>query len=398
MAHAAFQWDDPFLLDQQLTDDERAIRDAANAYCQDKLAPRVLEAFRHEKMDTTIFREMGELGLLGPTIPTQYGGAGLNYVSYGLVAREIERVDSGYRSMASVQSSLVMVPINDFGTEAQKQKYLPKLASGEFIGCFGLTEPDHGSDPGSMATRAHKVDGGYKLKGSKMWITNSPVADVFVVWAKEVSEGGTVGPIRGFILDKGMKGLTAPAIHGKVGLRASVTGEIVMDDVFVPEENAFPEVQGLKGPFTCLNSARFGIAWGALGAAEYCWHTARQYTLDRKQFGRPLAANQLIQKKLADMQTEITLGLQACLRVGRMKDEHQNVVEITSLIKRNSCGKALDIARMARDMLGGNGISDEFGVARHLVNLEVVNTYEGTHDVHALILGRAQTGIAAFAN
>ena len=398
MAHAAFQWDDPFLLDQQLTDDERAIRDAANAYCQDKLAPRVLEAFRHEKMDTTIFREMGELGLLGPTIPTQYGGAGLNYVSYGLVAREIERVDSGYRSMASVQSSLVMVPINDFGTEAQKQKYLPKLASGEFIGCFGLTEPDHGSDPGSMATRAHKVDGGYKLKGSKMWITNSPVADVFVVWAKEVSEGGTVGPIRGFILDKGMKGLTAPAIHGKVGLRASVTGEIVMDDVFVPEENAFPEVQGLKGPFTCLNSARFGIAWGALGAAEYCWHTARQYTLDRKQFGRPLAANQLIQKKLADMQTEITLGLQACLRVGRMKDEHQNVVEITSLIKRNSCGKSLDIARMARDMMGGNGISDEFGVARHLVNLEVVNTYEGTHDVHALILGRAQTGIAAFAN
>ena len=398
MAHAAFQWNDPFLLDQQLTDDERAIRDAANAYCQDKLAPRVLEAFRHEKMDTTIFREMGELGLLGPTIPTQYGGAGLNYVSYGLVAREIERVDSGYRSMASVQSSLVMVPINDFGTEAQKQKYLPKLASGEFIGCFGLTEPDHGSDPGSMATRAHKVDGGYKLKGSKMWITNSPVADVFVVWAKEVSEGGTVGPIRGFILDKGMKGLTAPAIHGKVGLRASVTGEIVMDDVFVPEENAFPEVQGLKGPFTCLNSARYGIAWGALGAAEFCWHTARQYTLDRKQFGRPLAANQLIQKKLADMQTEITLGLQACLRVGRMKDEHQNVVEITSLIKRNSCGKALDIARLARDMMGGNGISDEFGVARHLVNLEVVNTYEGTHDVHALILGRAQTGIAAFAN
>ena len=398
MAHAAFQWDDPFLLDQQLTDDERAIRDAANAYCQDKLAPRELEAFRHEKMDTTIFREMGELGLLGPTIPTEYGGAGLNYVSYGLVAREIERVDSGYRSMASVQSSLVMVPINDFGTEAQKQKYLPKLASGEFIGCFGLTEPDHGSDPGSMATRAFKTAGGYKLKGSKMWITNSPVADVFVVWAKEVSEGGTVGPIRGFILDKGMKGLTAPAIHGKVGLRASVTGEIVMDDVFVPEENAFPEVQGLKGPFTCLNSARFGIAWGALGAAEYCWHTARQYTLDRKQFGRPLAANQLIQKKLADMQTELTLGLQAALRVGRMKDEHQNVVEITSLIKRNSCGKALDIARLARDMMGGNGISDEFGVARHLVNLEVVNTYEGTHDVHALILGRAQTGIAAFAN
>ncbi|MGB7422166.1 MAG: acyl-CoA dehydrogenase [Comamonas sp.] len=398
MAHATFPWNDPFLLDQQLTEDERAIRDAAATYCQDKLAPRVLEAFRHEKMDTTIFCEMGALGLLGPTIPTQYGGAGLNYVSYGLVAREIERVDSGYRSMASVQSSLVMVPINEFGTEAQKQKYLPKLASGEFIGCFGLTEPDHGSDPGSMATRAYKVDGGYKLSGAKMWITNSPVADVFVVWAKEVSEGGAVGPIRGFVLEKGMKGLTAPAIHGKVGLRTSITGEIVMDGVFVPEENAFPEVRGLKGPFTCLNSARFGIAWGALGAAEFCWHTARQYTLDRKQFGRPLAANQLIQKKLADMQTEITLGLQACLRVGRMKDEHQNVVEITSLIKRNSCGKALDIARLARDMMGGNGISDEFGVARHLVNLEVVNTYEGTHDVHALILGRAQTGIAAFAN
>ncbi|ASI67397.1 MULTISPECIES: acyl-CoA dehydrogenase [Diaphorobacter] len=398
MTRTAFQWDDPFQLDQQLTEDERAVRDAARAYCQDKLAPRVLDMFRHEKTDVTIFREMGELGLLGPTIPTEYGGAGLNYVSYGLVAREIERVDSGYRSMASVQSSLVMVPINEFGSEAQKQKYLPKLASGEFIGCFGLTEPDHGSDPGSMATRAYKVDGGYRLKGNKMWITNSPVADVFVVWAKEVEASGTVGQIRGFILDKGMKGLSAPAIHGKVGLRASITGEIVMDDVFVPEENAFPEVRGLKGPFTCLNSARFGIAWGAMGAAEFCWHTARQYTLDRKQFGRPLAANQLVQKKLADMQTEITLGLQAALRVGRMKDEHQNVVEITSLIKRNNCGKALDIARLARDMMGGNGISDEFGVARHLVNLEVVNTYEGTHDVHALILGRAQTGIAAFAN
>jgi len=393
-----FQWDDPFQLDQQLTEDERMVRDAARDYCQGRLAPRVLEMFRHEKTDVSIFREMGELGLLGPTIPTAYGGAGLNYVSYGLVAREIERIDSGYRSMASVQSSLVMVPINEFGTEEQKQKYLPKLASGQFIGCFGLTEPDHGSDPGSMATRAYKVDGGYKLKGSKMWITNSPVADVFVVWAKEVSEGGAVGQIRGFILEKGWKGLSAPAIHGKVGLRASITGEIVMDDVFVPEENAFPEVRGLKGPFTCLNSARFGIAWGAMGAAEACWHTARQYTLDRKQFGRPLAANQLVQKKLADMQTEITLGLQAALRVGRMKDEHQNVVEITSLIKRNNCGKALDIARLARDMLGGNGISDEFGVARHLVNLEVVNTYEGTHDVHALILGRAQTGIAAFAN
>ena len=393
-----FQWQDPFHLDEQLTADERMIRDAAYEYCQGKLMPRVQDMFRHEKTDASIFREMGELGLLGPTIPTEYGGAGLNYVSYGLVAREIERVDSGYRSMASVQSSLVMVPINEFGTEEQKQKYLPKLATGEYIGCFGLTEPDHGSDPGSMATRAYKVDGGYKLKGSKMWITNSPIADVFVVWAKEVSEGGNLGQIRGFILEKGWKGLSAPAIHGKVGLRASITGEIVMDDVFVPEENAFPEVRGLKGPFTCLNSARFGIAWGAMGAAEFCWHTARQYTLDRKQFGRPLAANQLIQKKLADMQTEITLGLQAALRVGRMKDEHQNVIEITSLIKRNNCGKALDVARLARDMMGGNGISDEFGVARHLVNLEVVNTYEGTHDVHALILGRAQTGIAAFAN
>ena len=395
---AAFHWEDPFLLDQQLSDDERMVRDAAAAYCRDRLATRVLEQFRHEKTDTAIFREMGELGLLGPTIPEQYGGPGLNYVAYGLIAREIERVDSGYRSMASVQSSLVMVPIFEFGTEAQKQKYLPKLASGEWIGCFGLTEPDHGSDPGSMATRAYKTAGGYKLKGSKMWITNSPIADVFVVWAKEVSESGAVGPIRGFVLEKGMQGLTAPAIHGKVGLRASITGEIVMDDVFVPEENAFPEVQGLKGPFTCLNSARYGIAWGALGAAEFCWHTARQYTLDRKQFGRPLAANQLIQKKLADMQTEIAIGLQACLRLGRMKDEGTAAVEATSIIKRNSCGKALDIARMARDMMGGNGISDEFGVARHLVNLEVVNTYEGTHDVHALILGRAITGLAAFSN
>ncbi len=398
MAHAAFNWQDPFLLDSQLSDDERMVRDASAAYCQDKLQPRVIEAFRQEQTDASIFREMGELGLLGPTIPEAYGGPGLNYVAYGLIAREVERVDSGYRSMMSVQSSLVMVPIYEFGTEAQKQKYLPKLASGEYIGCFGLTEPDYGSDPGSMAARARKVAGGYQLSGAKMWITNSPVADVFVVWAKEVSAAGVVGPIRGFVLEKGWKGLSAPIIDGKVGLRASITGEIVMDAVFVPEENAFPEVQGLKGPFTCLNSARFGIAWGALGAAEFCWHTARQYTLDRQQFGRPLAANQLVQKKLADMQTEITLGLQACLRVGRMKDEHQNVVEITSLIKRNSCGKALDIARLARDMMGGNGISDEFGVARHLVNLEVVNTYEGTHDVHALILGRAQTGIAAFAN
>ena len=398
MAHATFHWQDPFLLSRQLSEDERMVQAAAAAYCQNKLAPRVLEAFRHERMDTGIFREMGELGLLGPTIPEQYGGPGLGYVAYGLIAREIERVDSAYRSMASVQSSLVMLPIFEFGTEAQRQKYLPRLATGEAIGCFGLTEPDHGSDPGSMAARAQKVAGGYALSGAKMWITNSPVADVFVVWAKEVSEAGSVGPIRGFILDKGMPGLSTPVIHGKVGLRASVTGEIVMDKVFVPEENAFPEVRGLKGPFTCLNSARYGIAWGALGAAEFCWHTARQYTLERQQFGRPLAANQLIQKKLADMQTEIAIGLQACLQFGRMKEAGTASVEGTSLIKRNSCGKALDIARLARDMLGGNGISDEFGVARHLVNLEVVNTYEGTHDVHALILGRAQTGIAAFAN
>ena len=398
MAKASFHWDDPFLLQQQLSEDERMIEEAARAYCQDKLLPRVTEAFRHEKTDPAIFREMGELGLIGPTIPTEYGGPGLSYVAYGLIAREVERVDSGYRSMMSVQSSLVMLPIFEFGTEGQRQKYLPKLATGEWIGCFGLTEPDHGSDPASMASRAQKVKGGYQLKGNKMWISNSPIADVFVVWAKEVSESGAVGPIRGFVLEKGMKGLSAPAIHSKVGLRASITGEIVMDGVFVPEENAFPEVQGLKGPFTCLNSARYGIAWGALGAAEDCFHRARQYTLDRQQFGRPLAANQLIQKKLADMQTEISLGLQGCLRLGRMKDEGTASVEITSILKRNSCGKALDIARMARDMMGGNGISDEFGVARHLVNLEVVNTYEGTHDIHALILGRAITGIAAFAN
>ncbi|AXL52796.1 acyl-CoA dehydrogenase [Paraburkholderia caffeinilytica] len=395
MAEAAqFHWEDPLLLDQQLTEDERMVRDAAAAYAQDKLQPRVLEAFRHEKTDIEIFREMGELGLLGPTIPEQYGGPGLNYVAYGLIAREVERVDSGYRSMMSVQSSLVMVPIYEFGSEAQKQKYLPKLVTGEWIGCFGLTEPNHGSDPGSMITRAKKVDGGYLLSGAKMWITNSPIADVFVVWAKLEEDGKD--SIRGFILEKGWKGLSAPTIHSKVGLRASITGEIVLDDVFVPEENRFPEVSGLRGPFTCLNSARYGIAWGALGAAEACWHTARQYVLDRKQFGRPLAANQLIQKKLADMQTEITLGLQGVLRLGRMKDEGTAAVEITSIMKRNSCGKALDIARLARDMLGGNGISDEFGIARHLVNLEVVNTYEGTHDIHALILGRAQTGIQAF--
>ena len=391
MSTSKFVWEDPLQLEQQLTEEERMVREAAATYCQQKLMPRVQEAFRHEQTDLGIFREMGELGLLGPTIPSEYGGAGLNYVSYGLIAREVERVDSGYRSMMSVQSSLVMLPIYEFGTEAQRQKYLPKLATGEWIGCFGLTEPDHGSDPGSMITRAKKVEGGYSLTGSKMWITNSPMADVFVVWAKDDE-----GSIRGFILEKGWKGLSAPKIHGKVGLRASTTGEIVMDSVFVPEENAFPDVRGLKGPFTCLNSARYGIAWGAMGAAEFCWHTARQYTLDRKQFGRPLAATQLVQKKLADMQTEITLGLQSCLRLGRMKDEGTAAVEITSILKRNSGGKALDIARTARDMLGGNGISDEYGVIRHVVNLEVVNTYEGTHDVHALILGRAQTGLQAF--
>jgi glutaryl-CoA dehydrogenase len=388
---AKFVWEDPFLLDQQLSEDERMVRDAAKKYCQEKLAPRVLNAFRTESTDVEIFREMGALGLLGPTIPEAFGGPGLNYVSYGLIAREVERVDSGYRSMMSVQSSLVMVPIFEFGTDAAKKKYLPKLASGEWIGCFGLTEPNHGSDPASMVTRAKKTQGGYSLSGTKMWISNSPIADVFVVWAKDDE-----GAIRGFVLDKGSKGLSAPAIHGKVGLRASITGEIVMDGVFCPAENAFPEVRGLKGPFTCLNSARYGIAWGALGAAEDCWHRARQYVLDRRQFGRPLAANQLIQKKLADMQTEIALGLQGCLRLGRMKDEGTASVEITSILKRNSCGKALDIARMARDMMGGNGISDEFGVARHLVNLEVVNTYEGTHDIHALILGRAMTGLQAF--
>ncbi len=388
---AQFKWDDPLLLDLELSDDERMVREAAQSYARDKLEPRVLEAFREESTDPKIFREMGEMGLLGPTIPTEYGGPGLNYVAYGLIAREVEYVDSGYRSMMSVQSSLVMVPIYEFGTEEQRQKYLPKLASGEFIGCFGLTEPNHGSDPGSMVTRARKVGGGYSLSGAKTWISNSPIADVFVVWAKDDE-----GSIRGFILEKGAKGLSAPKIKGKVGLRASITGEIVMDEVFCPEENAFPEVRGLKGPFTCLNSARYGIAWGALGAAESCWHKARQYVLDRKQFGRPLAANQLIQKKLADMQTEISLGLQGCLRLGRMKDEGIAAVEITSMLKRNSCGKALDVARLARDMLGGNGISDEYGVIRHLVNLEVVNTYEGTHDIHALILGRAQTGIQAF--
>ena len=393
MSREIFDWADPFRLTEQLSDEERMVLDTAHSYAQEKLSPRVLDAFRHEKTDPTIFREMGELGLLGPTIAPEYGGAGLGYVAYGLIAREVERVDSGYRSMMSVQSSLVMVPIDAFGSEAQKQKYLPKLATGEWIGCFGLTEPNHGSDPGSMVTRAKKVDGGYSLTGAKTWISNAPIADVFVVWAKTED-----GVIRGFILEKGWKGLSAPAIHGKVGLRASITGEVVMENVFVPEENLLPNVSGLKGPFTCLNSARFGIAWGALGAAEDCYAKARQYVLDRKQFDRPLAANQLIQKKLADMATEITLGLQGCLRLGRMKEDGHPPVELTSILKRNSCGKALDIARAARDMLGGNGISDEFGIARHLVNLEVVNTYEGTHDIHALILGRAITGIAAFAN
>jgi glutaryl-CoA dehydrogenase len=390
-AKASFHWDDPLLLDAQLSDDERAVRDAAQAYAQDRLSPRVLEQFRHETVDANIFREMGELGLLGPTIPEAYGGAGLSYVGYGLIAREVERVDSGYRSMMSVQSSLVMLPIFQFGTEAQRQKYLPPLASGDWIGCFGLTEPDHGSDPGSMVTRARSVAGGYRLTGSKMWISNSPIADVFVVWAKDDS-----GAIRGFVLEKGWQGLSAPAVHGKMGLRASVTGEIVMDEVFCPEENAFPDVRGLKGPFTCLDSARYGISWGVMGAAEDCLHRARQYVLDRKQFGRPLASNQLIQRKLADMLTDIALGLQGALRLGRMKDEGIASVEVTSILKRNNCGKALEISRVARDMLGGNGISDEYGVVRHLVNLEVVNTYEGTHDIHALILGRALTGIAAF--
>jgi glutaryl-CoA dehydrogenase len=391
----SFQWQDPFLLNAQLSDDERAIVDAAHDFCQEKLQTRVLMAARHEKFDREIMNEFGTMGFLGSTIDG-YGCAGLNYVSYGLVAREVERVDSGYRSAMSVQSSLVMFPIHEFGSEAQRQKYLPKLATGEWVGCFGLTEPNHGSDPASMITRAKPVDGGFIMKGAKMWITNAPIADVFVVWAKLESEGDGQSAIRGFILEKGMKGLTAPKIEGKMSLRASITGEIVMDDVFVPAENMLPNVSGLKGPFGCLNKARYGIAWGALGAAEDCWHRARQYTLDRVQFGRPLAQNQLIQKKLADMQTEIALGLQGCLRVGRLMDEGQAVPEMISLIKRNSCGKALDVARMSRDMHGGNGIHDEYHVIRHMINLETVNTYEGTHDVHALILGRAQTGLQAF--
>jgi len=386
-----FVWEDPLLLEDQLSEDERMVRDAAHAYCQEKLLPRVRDGFRNEIFHREIMNEMGELGFLGSTIGEEYGGAGVNHVCYGLIAREVERVDSGYRSAMSVQSSLVMHPIHAYGSEEQRRKYLPKLATGEWVGCFGLTEPDHGSDPGGMKTRAVKVDGGYSLSGAKMWITNSPIADVFVVWGKTED-----GAIRGFVLEKGMQGLSAPKIEGKFSLRASVTGEIVMDGVFVPEANLLPNVSGLKGPFGCLNKARYGISWGALGAAEACWHAARQYTMERKQFGRPLAANQLIQKKLADMQTEITIGLQACLRLGRLLDEGRAAPEAISLCKRNSCGKALDIARVARDMHGGNGVSDEYNVIRHVMNLEAVNTYEGTHDVHALILGRAQTGLQAF--
>ncbi len=392
-AVAPFDWSDPFALDAQLSDEERLVRDTAAGYAQERLQPRVTEAYLEESFDREIMREMGELGLLGATIPTEYGGAGLNYVSYGLVAREVERVDSGYRSAMSVQSSLVMHPIHAYGSEDQRKKYLPKLASGEWVGCFGLTEPDAGSDPGSMRTRAEKIDGGYRLSGSKTWITNSPIADLFVVWAKS---GGHDGKIKGFVLEKGMKGLTAPKIREKLSLRASITGEIVMDGVEVPEENLLPNVSGLKGPFGCLNRARYGIAWGAMGAAEACYHAARSYTLDRKQFGRPLAATQLVQMKLANMITEITLGLQAALRVGRRMDEDELIPETISLIKRNNVGKALDIARIARDMHGGNGISAEFQVMRHAANLETVNTYEGTHDVHGLILGRAITGIPAF--
>lgn len=390
MTKPTFKWDDPFLLNDQLTDEERMIRDAARKYCQEKLMPRILEANRKEIFHREIMDEMGSLGFLGSTVPEEYGGAGLNHVAYGLIAREVERVDSGYRSAMSVQSSLVMYPIYTYGTEEQRKKYLPNLASGKWVGCFGLTEPNHGSDPASMETRAKKVDGGYVLQGNKMWITNSPIADVFVVWAK------LDGEIRGFILEKGMKGLSAPKIEGKFSLRASSTGEIVMNEVFVPDENIFPNVKGLGGPFGCLNKARYGIAWGALGAAEFCWHAARQYTLDRSQFGRPLAANQIIQWKLANMMTEITLGLQGALRVGRLIDEEKSTPEMISLVKRNSCGKALEIARTSRDMHGGNGVSDEFHVIRHVMNLEAVNTYEGTHDIHALILGRAQTGIQAF--
>jgi glutaryl-CoA dehydrogenase len=389
----AFAWDDPFLVEEQLTEEERLVRDAARSYAQDRLAPRILMAHRTECFDRAIMTEMGALGLLGPTIPEDFGGAGASYVAYGLIAREIERVDSGYRSAMSVQSSLVMHPIFAYGSDEQRAKYLPRLASGEWVGAFGLTEPDHGSDPGAMVTRARQVDGGYSLTGAKTWITNAPIADVLVVWAKSDAHGGR---IRGFLLEKGMQGLAAPKIEGKFSLRASVTGMIQMDDVFVPEANLLPHAEGLAGPFGCLNRARYGIAWGAMGAAEFCWHAARGYTMERRQFGRPLAQTQLIQKKLADMQTEIALGLQGALRLGRLLDEGRAAPELVSLMKRNNCGKALEIARAARDMHGGNGISDEYGVIRHVLNLEAVNTYEGTHDVHALILGRAQTGLQAF--
>jgi len=385
-----FNWQDPLLLESLLSEEERMIRDSSHQYCQEKLMPRILKANRDEVFDASIMKELGELGLLGCTLPEKYGCSNVNYVSYGLIAREVERVDSGYRSAMSVQSSLVMHPIYAYGSEEQRLKYLPKLATGEYIGCFGLTEPNSGSDPASLLTRAERVNGGYRLTGNKMWITNSPIADIFVIWAK------LDGVICGFILEKGMAGLSAPKIEGKFSLRASITGEVVMDNVFVPSENILPNVKGLSGPFGCLNKARFGIAWGALGAAEFCWHGARQYTLDREQFGKPLAATQLIQKKLADMQTDITTGLFACLQVGRLMDAGTLSPEAISLVKRNSCGKALDIARAARDMHGGNGISDEFHIIRHMMNLEAVNTYEGTHDVHALILGRAQTGIQAF--
>jgi len=390
LTRPSFRWDDPLFFDEQLSDEERMVRDSARAYCQEKLMPRVVQANRHEQFDRAVLSEMGAMGFFGPTIEG-YGCAGLNYVCYGLITRELERVDSGYRSSMSVQSSLVMYPIHTYGTEEQRQKYLPGLAKGDLVGAFGLTEPDFGSDAGSMITRARKTDGGYLLKGAKMWITHSPVADVMVVWAKDDRD-----VIRGFILERGMKGLSTPKIEGKFSLRVSITGEIVMDDVFVPDENLLPNVEGLKGPFGCLNKARYGISWGALGAAEFCWHAARNYVMDRKQFGRPLAANQLIQLKLANMQTEITLGLQTVLRVGRLMDEGRAAPEMISLIKRNSAGKALDIARLARDMHGGNGVSDEYHVIRHAMNLEAVNTYEGTHDIHALILGRAQTGIQAF--
>ena len=390
---SSFNWEDPLNFDSQLSDEERMIRDSARSYAQERLQPRVIEAFREEKTDPAIFAEMGEMGLLGTTLPEEYGGVGASYVSYGLVAREVERVDSGYRSMMSVQSSLVMYPIYAYGSEEQRMKYLPKLASGEWIGCFGLTEPDAGSDPGSMTTRAEKIDGGYRLTGSKMWISNSPIADVFVIWAKSEAHGGK---IRGFVLEKGMKGLSTPKIEGKLSLRASITGEIVMDKVEVSEEHLLPYAEGLTGPFGCLNRARYGIAWGVVGSGEFCWHAARQYGLDRHQFRRPLAQTQLYQKKLADMQTELTLGLQACLQVGRLMDKAVAAPEMISMIKRNNCGKALDIARMARDMHGGNGISEEYQVIRHMMNLETVNTYEGAHDVHALILGRAQTGLQAF--